>query len=101
MAWVSEALVVFCCEDGGRVESTSPIRPLTEVGVGGFAEFGGLGTGFGGGAVDVEAGYAAVEPEATDVGEICGGMWGSRSSRTRMLWRLASWMRSSRSSRVP
>jgi hypothetical protein len=46
---------------------------LAEVGGGGFAEFGGLGMGFGGGADDVEAGDAAVEPEAGDVGEIGGG----------------------------
>ena len=46
---------------------------LADVGVGGFAKFGGLGVGFGGGAGDVEAGDAAVEPEARDVGEIGGG----------------------------
>ncbi len=46
---------------------------LAEVTAGGFAERDGLGMGFGGGAVDVEAGDAAVEPEAGDVGKICGG----------------------------
>ena len=45
---------------------------LTEVGGGGFAEFGGLGVGFGASAEDVEAGDAAVEPEAGYIGDVSG-----------------------------
>lgn len=46
---------------------------LAEVSGSSFAEFGGLGMGFGGRADDVEAGDAAIKPEAGDVGEIGGG----------------------------
>ena len=93
--------VVRCCgEDGGWGRVTDE-DALAEVGAGDFAEFGGLGVGLGRGADDVEAGDASVEPEAGYVGRSAAGMWGSRSRRTRMLWRLAWWMRSSRSSRVP
>jgi hypothetical protein len=51
-------------------------NPLTEVAGGGFAKFGGLGVGLGGGSDDVEPGDAAVKPEAGDVGEIGGGDFG-------------------------
>src|SRR5437899_2827448 len=46
---------------------------LAEVGVGGFAKFGGLGAGLRRGADDVEAGDTAIEPEAGYVGEVGGG----------------------------
>ena len=46
---------------------------LAEVGAGGLAKPRSLSVGFGGGADDVEAGDAAVEPEAGDVGEVGGG----------------------------
>jgi len=46
---------------------------LAKVGVGGFAKFGGLGVGLGRGTDDVEAGDAAVEPEAGYVGQVGGG----------------------------
>ena len=46
---------------------------LAEVGGGGLAKFGGLGVSFGRGADDVEAGDAAVEPEAGYVGQVGGG----------------------------
>ncbi len=49
---------------------------LAEVGGGGFAKFGGLGVGLGRGADDVEAGDAAVEPEAGYVGDVGGGDFG-------------------------
>ena len=46
---------------------------LAEIRAGGFAKFCGLGVSFGSGADDVEARDAAVEPEASDVGQIGGG----------------------------
>jgi hypothetical protein len=46
--------------------------PLAEVGGCGFAEFGGLGVGFRGGADDVEARDATVQPEASDVRKVGG-----------------------------
>jgi hypothetical protein len=48
-------------------------NPLTQVAGAGFAKFGDLGVGLGGGSDDVEPGDAAIEPEAGDVGEIGGG----------------------------
>jgi len=49
---------------------------LAEVSASGFAKLGGLGMGFGGGSGDVEAGDAAVEPEAGDIGKVGGGDFG-------------------------
>ena len=45
---------------------------MAEIGGGGLADFGDLGVGLGRGADDVEAGDAAVEPEAGYVGEVSG-----------------------------
>ncbi len=60
-------------EDGIDIADEDAIAKVV---VGDFAKFGGLGVGFGSGADDVEAGDAAVEPEAGYVGKIGGGNFG-------------------------
>ena len=69
--------MAFALEDGvGFLHvavAESDENPLPQVAGGGFAKFGDLGVGLGGGSDHVEPGDAAIEPEAGDVREIGGG----------------------------